>query len=49
MEGELAREVVHSTGVHETEGVAHSLSAQNTVPCDWTDSTVCQGGGHDAG
>lgn len=47
MEGKLAREVVHATGVHETESVAHCLSAQNALACDGADPTVGQGGCHD--
>lgn len=48
MEGHLAREVVHSAGVHETQRVAHRLGAQDALARDWTDPPVGQGGGHDA-
>lgn len=48
MEGELAGEVVHAAGIHEAQGVSHSLGAQDALACDWTDAPVGQGGGHDA-
>lgn len=47
MEGKLAREVIHATGMHEAEGVADSFSAQNTLPCDWTNTSIGQCGSHD--
>lgn len=49
MESKLSREVVHATGVHETKGVPHGLRAQNTLPCDWAESPIGQGGCHDTG
>lgn len=48
MEGKLSREIVHATGVHQTQGVPHRLRAQHTLPCDRADTTVSQGGRHDA-
>lgn len=48
MESHLAREVVHSAGVHETQCVAHRLRAQDALTRDWTDPPVGQGGRHDA-
>lgn len=47
MEGKLAREVIHATGMHETEGVAHCFSTQNALACDGTDPTIGKGGCHD--
>lgn len=47
MEGKLAREVIHATGMHEAEGVADSFSTQNTLPCDWTNTSIGQCGSHD--
>lgn len=49
MEGELSREVVHPTRVHQTQRVSHGLGAQHALARDWTDSTVSQGGRHHAG
>lgn len=49
MEGELSREVIHATGVHETKRVAHRLRAQHTLACDWAEAAVGQRGCHDAG
>lgn len=48
MEGKLSGEVVHATAVHETQRVPHCFTAQHTLACDWTDTTVCQCGSHDA-
>lgn len=48
MESHLAREVIHSAGVHETQCVAHRLRAQDALTRDWTDPPVGQGGSHDA-
>lgn len=48
VESHLAREVVHSAGVHETQCVAHRLRAQDALTRDWTDPPVGQGGRHDA-
>lgn len=48
MEGKLSREVVHATGMHETQGVTDSLSAQHTLACDWTNAPIGQCGSHDA-
>lgn len=47
VEGELAREVVHAAGMHEAEGVADGLVAQDALACDRTDAAVGQSGGHD--
>ena len=49
VEGKLSGEVVHATGMHEAEGVPHRLRAQNTLPCDWTETAIGQRCGHDAG
>src|SRR4029434_8299102 len=49
VEGELSREVVHATGVHETQGVPHSFGVQHTLACDWTEAAVGQRGSHDTG
>lgn len=48
VEGKLAREVIHATGVHEAEGVAHCFSTQDALPRDGADPAVGQGGCHDA-
>ncbi len=42
----LAGEVIHATGMHETQSISHGLSAQNTLACDWTDPSVGQSGSH---
>lgn len=47
MESHLAREVVHSAGVHQTQRVAHRLRAQDALTRDWTDPPVGKGGSHD--
>jgi hypothetical protein len=47
MEGKLAREVIHATGMHEAEGVAHGLGAQHALPCDRADAAIGQSGRHD--
>lgn len=47
MEGELSGEVVHATGVHEAQRVAHSFSTQHTIPRDWTNAPVGKRGSHD--
>lgn len=46
MKSHLAREVIHATGVHETQRVSYCLSAQDALACDWTDPSVGQGGSH---
>lgn len=48
VESKLSREVVHATGMHETQGVSNRFSAQHTLACDWTNTSVGQCGGHDA-
>lgn len=48
MEGKLAREVIHATGMHEAEGVAHSLSTQHTLARDGADAAIGKSGRHDA-
>lgn len=48
VEGKLSREVVHAAGVHETQGVANGFSAQHTLACDWTNTSIGQCGSHDA-
>ena len=49
VEGELAREVVHATGVHEAQRVPDGLGAQHTLARDWTEAAVGQRGRHDTG
>lgn len=49
MEGELAGEVVHAAGVHQTQSVSHRLRAQHTLACDGAEAAVGQSGRHDAG
>lgn len=49
MESKPSREVVHATGVHQTQRVLHRLLTQHTLTCDWADATICQGGCHDTG
>lgn len=48
MESKLSREIIHSAGVHETQGVPHGLWGQHALACDWADATIGQGGCHDA-
>lgn len=47
VEGELAREVIHATGVHEAEGVAHGFRTQHALPCDGADAAIGKSGRHD--
>lgn len=47
MKGELSGKVIHATGVHETQGVAHSFSTQYTITCDWTNPPIGKRGSHD--
>lgn len=47
MEGKLAREVIHATGVHEAEGVAHGFRTQHALPCDGADAAIGKSGRHD--
>lgn len=47
LEGKLSREVVHPTGMHETQGVADCLSAQHALACGWTNTPIGQRGCHD--
>lgn len=49
MEGELAREVIHATGVHEAERVTYGLGAEHALACDGAEPTIGQSGGHDTG
>lgn len=46
VESKLSRVVVHPTGVHETQRVSYGFCAQNSLSCDWTDTSVSQCGGH---
>lgn len=48
MEGELAREVIHATGMHEAEGVPHGFSTQDALAGDGADAAVGKSGCHDA-
>lgn len=48
MECKLSGEIIHATGVHEAQGVSNGLCAQDTLVCDWTNTSVGQRGGHDA-
>lgn len=49
VESKLAREVVHATGVHEAQCVAHGFRAEHTLARDGAEATVGQCGSHDAG
>lgn len=40
VKGKLAGEVIHATGVHETESVADGLGTEHTLACDWTDPSI---------
>lgn len=46
MKSHLAGEVIHATGVHETQSVAHGLGTQDTLACNWTDASIGQSGSH---
>ena len=46
MKSKLSREVIHATGVHETERVPNGLCAQHSLACDWTDASISQRGTH---
>lgn len=48
MEGELAGEVIHAAGVHETQGAAHGFGAQHALARGGADAPVGQRGGHEA-
>lgn len=47
VEGKLAREVIHATGMHQAEGVAHCFSAQHALASNGADPTIGQSGCHD--
>ena len=46
LESKLSRIVVHATAVHEAEHVLDSFVGKNSLPCDRTYASVCQGACH---
>lgn len=49
MEGKLPREVIHATGMHQTQCISNGLRTEDSLARDWTEATVSQCGGHHAG